>query len=219
MTTWADVLGAEKQETYFQQIMQFVSQERQAGRTIYPPQSDVFNAFKHTEFDQVKVVILGQDPYHGPGQAHGLCFSVLPGVKTPPSLFNMYKELVNDIPGFTMPNHGYLQRWAEQGVLLLNTVLTVQQGMAHSHSKIGWETFTDAVIRKLNDNAEGIVFLLWGSHAQKKGSFIDKNKHHVLTTTHPSPLSAHRGFLGSGHFSSCNKILTEQRKTPIDWQV
>ncbi|MBE1299189.1 MAG: uracil-DNA glycosylase [Alteromonadaceae bacterium] len=219
MTTWADVLGAEKQEAYFQKIMQFVSQERQAGKTIYPPQSDVFNAFKHTEFDQVKVVILGQDPYHGPGQAHGLCFSVLPGVKTPPSLLNMYKELVNDIPGFTMPNHGYLQKWAEQGVLLLNTVLTVEQGMAHSHSKIGWETFTDAVIRKLNDSAEGIVFLLWGSHAQKKGSFIDKTKHHVLTTTHPSPLSAHRGFLGSGHFSSCNKLLAEQRKTPIDWQV
>ena len=219
MTTWKDMLGAEKQAPYFQNILQHVSQQRASGKTVYPPQEDVFNAFKYTEFEDVKVVILGQDPYHGPGQAHGLCFSVKPGIKTPPSLVNMYKELHQSVPGFQIPNHGYLQKWAEQGVLLLNTVLTVEQGNAHSHSKIGWETFTDKVIAQLNEHRNGIVFMLWGSHAQKKGAFIDQSRHKVLKTTHPSPLSAHRGFLGSGHFKLCNELLVQQGKPPVDWQV
>lgn len=219
MQTWKDVLGNEKAQPYFQQIVQFVEQERAAGKVIFPPQKDVFNAFRYTEFSDVKVVILGQDPYHGPGQAHGLCFSVLPGVKSPPSLMNMYKELANDIPGFQIPNHGHLTKWAEQGVLLLNTVLTVQQGMAHSHAKIGWERFTDNVIAQLNEHRSGIVFLLWGSHAQKKGSMIDTSRHHVLKTTHPSPLSAHRGFLGCKHFSTTNNILIQKKFQPIDWQI
>lgn len=166
--TWHDVIGVEKQQEYFQQTLRFVDSERKAGKTIYPPEEDVFNAFRATGFGDVKVVILGQDPYHGPNQAHGLCFSVLPGVKTPPSLVNMYKELVQDIEGFSIPHHGYLQSWAEQGVLLLNTVLTVEQGKAHSHSKTGWETFTDKVIEAVNQHQSGVVFLLWGAHAQKK---------------------------------------------------
>ena len=219
MQTWKEALGEEKAQPYFQQILQFVEQERAAGNVIFPPQKDVFNAFRYTEFSNVKVVILGQDPYHGPGQAHGLCFSVLPGVKSPPSLMNMYKELANDIPGFQIPNHGHLTNWAEQGVLLLNTVLTVQQGMAHSHAKIGWERFTDKVIAQLNEHRSGIVFLLWGSHAQKKGSMIDTRRHYVLKTTHPSPLSAHRGFLGCKHFSATNNILAQQGLEPIDWQI
>ncbi|TNF11594.1 MAG: uracil-DNA glycosylase, partial [Vibrionaceae bacterium] len=177
-----------------------------------------FNAFRFTEFNQVKVVILGQDPYHGPNQAHGLCFSVQPGIKTPPSLVNMYKELAQDIPGFQIPNHGYLKSWAEQGVLLLNTVLTVEQGQAHSHANTGWETFTDRVIDALNQNGQGIVFLLWGSHAQKKGRMIDRQRHHVLMAPHPSPLSAHRGFLGCRHFSQTNQLLEQQGKAPINWQ-
>lgn len=219
MTTWSDVLGAEKQQSYFQHIMQFVKQQREEGKVIYPPQADVFNAFKFTEFDQVKVVILGQDPYHGPNQAHGLCFSVQHGVKTPPSLVNMYKELQQDVPGFQIPEHGYLQGWAEQGVLLLNTVLTVEQGQAHSHANIGWEQFTDKVIAQLNEQNQGLVFLLWGSHAQKKGRFIDRNRHHVLQAPHPSPLSAHRGFFGCKHFSQTNLLLSQQGKAPINWQV
>ncbi len=216
---WQDLLGEEKQQAYFQQILHFVAQQRQAGKVIYPPASDVFNAFKMTPLDQVKVVILGQDPYHGPDQAHGLCFSVKQGIKPPPSLQNIYKELASDIPGFQIPKHGCLEKWAQQGVLLLNTVLTVEQGMAHSHSKIGWERFTDTVIEKLNVHCQGLVFLLWGSHAQKKGSIIDNQRHHVLTSVHPSPLSAHRGFLGCRHFSTTNTLLAKQQQTPIDWQV
>ena len=196
MTCWSDVIGVEKEQAYFKQTLAFVRQEREAAKLIYPPAADVFNAFKYTEFDQVRVVILGQDPYHGPQQAHGLCFSVQPGVATPPSLVNIYKELARDIPGFQIPPHGYLVSWAAQGVLLLNTVLTVEAGMAHSHAKLGWEQFTDRVIATLNAERSGIVFLLWGSHAQKKGQFIDRQKHHVLMAPHPSPLSAHRGFLG-----------------------
>jgi uracil-DNA glycosylase len=199
--------------------MQFVQSERAAGITIYPPEQDVFNAFTLTELENVKVVILGQDPYHGPNQAHGLCFSVLPNVKKPPSLVNIYKELASDIPSFSIPQHGFLQSWAEQGVLLLNTVLTVEQGHAHSHAKIGWERFTDTVVRQLNDHCDGLVFLLWGSHAQKKGAVIDKQKHHVLSAPHPSPLSAHRGFLGCKHFSQTNSLLKQQNKSPINWQV
>ncbi|MBN7818301.1 uracil-DNA glycosylase [Bowmanella yangjiangensis] len=219
MTSWQDVLGQEKQQDYFQQILSFVKAERDAGKTIYPPQTDVFNAFKYTPFDQVNVVILGQDPYHGPGQAHGLCFSVLPGIAPPPSLVNMYKELQQDIAGFERPEHGFLQSWAEQGVLLLNTVLTVQQGQAHSHAKIGWERFTDKVIEQLNLHREGLVFLLWGSHAQKKGAIIDRQRHHVLMAPHPSPLSAHRGFFGCGHFSKANQLLVQQGLSPVNWQV
>ena len=219
MNVWADILNEEKQQPYFQQIIQFVETERAAGKTIFPPEQDVFNAFTLTELDKVKVVILGQDPYHGINQAHGLCFSVLPGVKTPPSLVNIYKELASDILGFTIPQHGFLQGWAEQGVLLLNTVLTVEQAQAHSHAKIGWEQFTDAVIQQLSDHCNGLVFLLWGSHAQKKGAVIDKQKHHVLSAPHPSPLSAHRGFLGCKHFSQTNALLKQQSKSPINWQL
>lgn len=219
MAVWADILDSEKQQPYFQQIVKFVESERAAGKTIYPPKQDVFNAFTLTELDEVKVVILGQDPYHGVNQAHGLCFSVLPSVKKPPSLVNIYKELACDIPNFTIPQHGFLQAWAEQGVLLLNTVLTVEQAQAHSHAKIGWEQFTDSVIQKLSEHASGLVFLLWGSHAQKKGAIIDKQKHHILSAPHPSPLSAHRGFLGCKHFSQTNTILKQQNKKPINWQV
>ncbi|MDW6017970.1 uracil-DNA glycosylase [Vibrio plantisponsor] len=216
--TWHDVIGLEKEQEYFQQTLKFVEAERAAGKVIFPPAKDVFNAFRFTEFDDVKVVILGQDPYHGPNQAHGLCFSVLPGVKTPPSLVNMYKELSQDIDGFQIPNHGYLKSWADQGVLLLNTVLTVEQGKAHSHAKTGWETFTDRVIDALNQHRQGVIFLLWGSHAQKKGQMIDRSKHHVLMAPHPSPLSAHRGFLGCKHFSQTNQILKQLGQMPIDWQ-
>ena len=219
MNTWADILGQEKQQPYFQRIMQFVESERAAGKTIYPTKQDVFSAFTLTKLEKVKVVILGQDPYHGPNQAHGLCFSVLPGVKTPPSLANMYKELATDISEFVIPQHGFLESWAEQGVMLLNTVLTVEQARAHSHAKIGWEQFTDAVIQQLSDHCDELVFLLWGSHAQKKGLVIDKQKHHVLNAPHPSPLSAYRGFFGCKHFSKTNNLLKQQNKSPINWQV
>ena len=219
MTSWSDILAPEKQQDYFKHTIQYVAQRRAEGITVFPPKEEVFNAFKVTPLEQVKVVILGQDPYHGPDQAHGLCFSVKPGVRPPPSLLNMYKELATDIPGFEIPQHGHLQSWAEQGVLLLNTVLTVEQGQAHSHKHLGWEQFTDRVIQGLSDRGEGIVFLLWGSHAQKKGNTIDTSKHHVLKAPHPSPLSAHRGFFGSRHFSKANELLTAQGKTPIDWRL
>lgn len=216
--TWHDVINHEKEQDYFKQIIHKVAQEREQGKTIYPPQQDIFNAFRFTEFHDIKVVILGQDPYHGPNQAHGLSFSVQPGIAPPPSLVNIYKELVNDIDGFTYPNHGYLASWAKQGVLLLNTVLTVEAGKAHSHAQFGWETFTDRVIAAINEKQHGVVFLLWGAHAQKKGAFIDQTKHHILKSPHPSPLSAHRGFLGCQHFSKTNQILKQQGKSPIDWQ-
>lgn len=215
---WSDVIGAEKQQPYFLDTMAYVAAERAAGKEIYPPEHDVFNAFRYTPFEQVKVVILGQDPYHGPKQAHGLCFSVLPGVPVPPSLVNMYKELAQDIAGFQIPQHGYLKSWADQGVLLLNTVLTVERGQAHSHAKLGWETFTDRVIAAVNEHRQGVVFLLWGAHAQKKGRIIDRQRHHVLTASHPSPLSAHRGFLGCRHFSQTNQLLAQQNLPAIDWQ-
>ncbi|TCV92191.1 uracil-DNA glycosylase [Biostraticola tofi] len=216
--TWRDALAEEKQQPYFQDTLAFVAAERAAGKTVYPPQKEVFNAFRYTELGNVNVVILGQDPYHGPNQAHGLSFSVRPGIPAPPSLANIYKELASDIDGFTRPSHGCLQSWAEQGVLLLNTVLTVEAGAAHSHASLGWEKFTDKVIEVINRRQEGVVFLLWGSHAQKKGSIIDANRHHVLKAPHPSPLSAHRGFLGCKHFSQTNQLLTQQGKMPIDWQ-
>lgn len=216
---WSDFIEAEKKLDYYPKVMSFLESERAAGKSIYPEQKNVFSAFELTPFDEVKVVILGQDPYHGPNQAHGLSFSVLPDVKIPPSLVNIYKELAHDIDGFTIPSHGFLGHWAEQGVLLLNTVLTVEQGKAHSHSKIGWETFTDHMIDKIAQHHEGIVFLLWGAHAQKKGRFIDRDKHHVLTSPHPSPLSAHRGFLGCQHFSQTNTILKKQNQRTIDWAI
>ncbi|MGL5527651.1 MAG: uracil-DNA glycosylase [Plesiomonas shigelloides] len=215
---WSDVIGAEKQQPYFLDTMAYVAAERAAGKEIYPSEHDVFNAFRYTPFEKVKVVILGQDPYHGPNQAHGLCFSVLPGVPVPPSLVNMYKELAQDIAGFQIPLHGYLKSWADQGVLLLNTVLTVERGQAHSHAKLGWETFTDRVIAAVNEHRQGVVFLLWGAHAQKKGRIIDRQRHHVLTAPHPSPLSAHRGFLGCRHFSQTNQLLAQQNLPAIDWQ-
>ncbi|MGF1685556.1 uracil-DNA glycosylase [Photobacterium japonica] len=217
--TWQTILQAERAEPYFQHIETYVAAERAAGKHIYPPQADVFSALDSTPLDQVKVVILGQDPYHGPDQAHGLSFSVRPGVKVPPSLANMYKELANDIPGFTVPNHGYLQPWAEQGVLLLNTVLTVEQGKAHSHAKIGWETLTDRLIAAVNQHCDGVVFLLWGAHAQKKGKQIDSARHYVLQSAHPSPLSAYRGFFGCGHFSQANTLLNQMNKPPVDWML
>ncbi|MDO4627327.1 MAG: uracil-DNA glycosylase [Pasteurellaceae bacterium] len=219
MRTWKDAIGEEKQKPYFQHILQQVQLARAQGKIVYPPQADVFNAFKLTEFDQVKVVILGQDPYHGPNQAHGLAFSVKPNVSPPPSLVNIYKELATDIEGFQTPNHGYLVQWATQGVLLLNTVLTVEQGQAHSHRDFGWETFTDQVIAKLNEQRENLVFLLWGSHAQKKGQFIDRYKHCVLNAPHPSPLSAHRGFFGCQHFSKANDYLRQHQLSEINWHL
>jgi len=217
--SWHDVIGAEKQQPYFQQTIEAVKQARAAGEVIYPPEADVFNAFRYTEFNQLKVVILGQDPYHGPNQAHGLCFSVRPGVAVPPSLKNIYKELALEYPDFTIPQHGYLESWARQGVLMLNTVLTVVANQPNSHRQLGWETFTDNVIKVISAQAEPVVFLLWGSHAINKQRLIDQSRHHVLTAPHPSPLSAHRGFLGCGHFQKANELLTAMGKTAVDWRL
>ncbi|UTV27306.1 uracil-DNA glycosylase [Photobacterium atrarenae] len=219
MMSWQDIITREQAQPYFQQLTQFIAAERAAGKAIYPPEPEVYHAFALTPFTQVKVVILGQDPYHGPDQAHGLSFSVKPGIKPPPSLANMYKELATDIPGFEIPRHGCLSPWAEQGVLLLNTVLTVEQGKAHSHAKMGWETFTDRIIEAIDQQLEGVVFLLWGSHAQKKGKKINRDKHHVLTSAHPSPLSAYRGFFGCQHFSKTNGLLRQMNKTEIQWAL
>ncbi|MEZ9656490.1 uracil-DNA glycosylase [Vibrio splendidus] len=217
--TWESIINDEREKAYFQNVLAFVEQQRNSGKTIYPPQEQVFSAFDMTPFESVRVVVLGQDPYHGASQAHGLAFSVLPGVKIPPSLRNMYKELAQDIEGFEIPSHGYLDIWASQGVLMLNTVLTVEEAKAHSHAKCGWETFTDAIIAELNQRSQPIIFLLWGAHAQKKGQAIDADKHHVLTAPHPSPLSAHRGFFGCQHFSTTNKLLSSMDQQPIDWRL
>lgn len=219
MKIWKDVIGVEKEQPYFRHILQQVQNARDQGNIIYPPRNEIFSAFQLTEFEQVKVVILGQDPYHGPNQAHGLAFSVKPGIAVPPSLVNMYKELAADIEGFKIPNHGYLVPWAQQGVLLLNTVLTVEQGKAHSHANFGWETFTDRVIAALNGQRDNVVFLLWGSHAQKKGQYIDRGRHFVLSAPHPSPLSAHRGFFGCRHFSKTNDYLRRHNIAEINWQL
>lgn len=216
MSTWTDLLGAEKQQPYFQELMARVQTRREQGVTVYPPAHEVFQAFKLTTVENLKVVIIGQDPYHGPGQAHGLCFSVPVGIPAPPSLKNIYKALSHDFADFTAPQHGNLTHWAEQGVLLLNTVLTVEQGQPNSHANWGWERFTDTVIQQINQHCEGIVFLLWGSHAQKKGKIIDRQRHHVLTSVHPSPLSAHRGFLTCGHFAEANRLLGANA---IDWHL
>lgn len=217
--SWHDVIGAEKTQPYFQKTIETVKQARLAGEVIYPPEADVFTAFKLTDFANLKVVIIGQDPYHGPNQAHGLSFSVRQGVAIPPSLRNMYKELALEYADFQMPRHGCLESWATQGVLLLNTVLTVVANQPNSHRELGWEQFTDNVIRAISDKAEPVVFLLWGSHAIKKQRLINATKHQILTAPHPSPLSAHRGFLGCGHFAKANAILTARGKQPIDWQI
>lgn len=216
--SWKQHLLSEFQQPYMQQLRAFLQEQKSLGKTIYPKGNEYFNAFNLTPFDQVKVVIIGQDPYHGPNQAHGLCFSVQPGVAFPPSLVNIFKELQRDL-NIPFPNHGNLTHWAEQGVLLLNAVLTVEQGKAAAHQGKGWEQFTDAAIRELNARREGIVFMLWGSYAQKKGQIIDRKKHCVLTAPHPSPLSAHRGFIGCGHFSKANQYLQQRGLTPIDWAV
>jgi len=216
--TWQTALSGEKEKSYFKKIMETVKKERAEGKIIYPEQKNVFNALKYTPFADVKVVILGQDPYHGPRQAHGLCFSVQTGVPAPPSLQNIFKEINNEL-NIPIPNHGYLEKWAKQGVLLLNTVLTVRAGQAHSHANIGWETFTDKIITQLNEEREGLIFLLWGSHAQKKALLIDPTRHTILKSPHPSPLSAHRGFLGNGHFAKTNELLSNMGKDPIDWSL
>lgn len=216
--TWLRELNQEFDKTYFQLLKSFLKEEKHKGYVIYPKGDVLFSAFDSTPFDQVKVVILGQDPYHGEGQAHGLCFSVNKGIKLPPSLKNIYKELQSDI-GFIPPEHGYLQHWANQGVLMLNATLTVRANSPGSHQQKGWETFTDEVIRILNERRENLVFILWGKYAQNKSVLINKQKHLVLTAAHPSPFSAHTGFFGSGHFSKTNAYFVEKGISPIDWQL
>lgn len=213
--TWKHRLKAEFEKPYFETLTLFVKNEY-ATQKVYPPGKLIFNAFDQCPFDQVKVVIIGQDPYHEPGQAHGLCFSVNDGVPFPPSLQNIFKEISGDL-GINPPASGNLERWAKQGVLLLNATLTVRAHTAGSHQNKGWEQFTDAVIHKLAEEKEHLVFILWGSYAQKKGDFIDKNKHLVLKSPHPSPLSAHRGFFGNKHFSITNDYLQQTGQTPIQW--
>lgn len=212
---WKSQLGEEFEKPYFELLTEFVHSEY-ASQKIYPPAKLIFNAFDQCPFDQVKVVILGQDPYHGPGQAHGLCFSVNEGVDFPPSLQNIFKEIQNDI-GTPIPKSGNLERWARQGVLLLNATLTVRAHQAGSHQRKGWEQFTDAVIHLVADKLEHIVFILWGNYAISKGAFIDTSKHLVLKSVHPSPLSASRGFFGNHQFSTANRYLTERGKEPIEW--
>jgi uracil-DNA glycosylase len=218
--SWLKVLGEEFDKDYMLKLKQFLKDEKQAGKTIYPKGSDIFNAFSKTPFSEVKVVILGQDPYHGPHQAHGLSFSVQKGVATPPSLQNIYKELATDIPGFTIPRTGDLTEWAEQGVLLLNATLTVQAANAGSHQKKGWEKFTDTVIKTISDKKEGVVFILWGAYAQSKAELIDGHKHLIIKSTHPSPLAVSRGgFFGSKPFSKTNAYLEKHGEKPINWQI
>ena len=216
--SWKNALREEFDKPYMAQLREFLRQEHAAGKQIYPPGPLIFNALNLTPLDQVKVVILGQDPYHGPGQAHGLCFSVQPGIATPPSLANIYKELKRDL-NIDIPAHGCLQSWAEQGVLLLNTTMTVERANAASHAKKGWEHFTDRVIQVVSEHQPNTVFLLWGAHAQSKQKLIDATKHLVLTSVHPSPLSAYRGFIGNGHFSRTNKFLEQHGLQGIDWRL
>ncbi len=215
---WLEYLEPEFSAPYMHSLKAFLTAERAAGKTIYPKGADIFNALNTTRLKKVKVVIIGQDPYHGEGQAHGLSFSVPKGVRLPPSLQNIYKEIEAEY-GYRMPRTGDLTGWAEQGVLLLNATLTVEAGQAGSHQKRGWEVFTDAVIRVVNEQCRNVVFLLWGSYAQKKGAIIDRSKHLVLESVHPSPLSAHRGFLGNGHFKKANDYLESHGRPPIDWQA
>lgn len=216
--TWKQQLQDEFKKEYMQKLREFLVEEKQKGKIIYPPSSLIFNAFNTTPFSRVKVVILGQDPYHGPQQAHGLCFSVPFGIPAPPSLINIYKELNSDLQ-IPISKHGNLQQWAEQGVLLLNSVLTVEKDKAASHQNKGWEIFTDAAIRALNDHSRDLVFILWGSYAQKKGSIIDRQKHHVIQSVHPSPLSAHRGFFGSKPFSKTNSYLASKGLQTVRWEL
>src|ERR1700712_1323605 len=218
--SWKNHLSAEFEKPYMQELKTFLKTEKEAGHTIYPKNADIFNAFNITPFDDVKVVILGQDPYHGPQQAHGLSFSVQKGVAVPPSLRNIYKELSTDIPGFSIPQTGDLTEWAEQGVLLLNATLTVQAANAGSHQKKGWEKFTDTVIKTISDKKKGVVFILWGNYAQSKNVLIDETKHLVMKSTHPSPLAVSRGgFFGSKPFSKTNAYLQQHGEKPIDWQI
>ena len=216
--SWKEVLKQEFDKPYFQQIPLHLKTEKSQGKTIYPPGSLIFNAFNTTPVDNVKVVIIGQDPYHGPGQAHGLCFSVQNGVPPPPSLVNIFKELQDDI-GMSIPNHGNLTKWAQQGVFLLNASLTVRAGEPMSHSKIGWATFTDTVIKKISDTKEHVVFMLWGKFAQDKRMLIDETKHLLLRAAHPSPLSAFNGFFGCRHFSKANQYLVSKGIDPVDWSL
>jgi uracil-DNA glycosylase len=216
--SWKHVLGQEFSDPYMSELKQFLVAEKEAGKRIFPKGSEYFRALDLTPLDEVKVVILGQDPYHGFGQAHGLCFSVRPGVRVPPSLVNIYKEMETDL-GIPPARHGFLEHWAEQGVLLLNSVLTVEEGKAAAHQGKGWERFTDAVIRAVNDECDGVVFILWGSYAQKKAAFVDQQRHLVLRSAHPSPLSAHNGFLGSRPFSKANAYLQSIGKDPVDWRL
>lgn len=216
--SWKARIGDYLERPDMQALSAFLRAEKQSGKVIYPPGPDIFAAFEHTPFEQVRVVILGQDPYHGPGQAHGLCFSVRPGVQVPPSLQNIFKEIQRDL-GIAPPDHGCLTPWADRGVLLLNAVLTVERGNANSHQGKGWEGFTDAAIDALNREREGIVFMLWGSYAQRKGERIDSKRHCVLKSVHPSPLSAHRGFIGCGHFSASSRYLSGNGSTPMDWSL
>lgn len=215
--SWKAVLWDEFQKPYFRELRQFLADERAAGKRIFPPGSLIFNAFNKTPFEAVKVVILGQDPYHGEGQAHGLSFSVPDGIKPPPSLVNIFKEIHDDL-GYAIPHSGNLEKWAEQGVLLLNAILTVEAHNAASHQKKGWEEFTNAVISTISREREGVVFLLWGRFAQEKASLIDHRKHYILMSAHPSPFSATR-FFGCRHFSKTNELLEKQGLTPIDWQL
>jgi uracil-DNA glycosylase len=215
--SWKNALTAEFDQPYFAAIKQFLVQEKQAGKTIYPPGPLIFNAFNKTPFDKVKAVIIGQDPYHNPGEAMGLCFSVPKDIKTPPSLINIYREIKSDL-GFDIPNHGDLSPWADQGVLLLNAMLTVEAKRPASHQKIGWQTFTDAVIRRISSEKEGVVFLLWGNFARMKKNLIDTERHHVLESAHPSPLAGD-AFQGCRHFSKTNELLAAQGKTTIDWRL
>jgi uracil-DNA glycosylase len=217
--SWHEVLKSEFTKPYFLEIVTFLKIEKNAGKTIYPPGPLIFNAFNHTPFDKVKVVILGQDPYHNPGQAHGLSFSVPAGIKPPPSLVNIFKEIQKDL-SITMPEgYGNLTSWADQGVLLLNAILTVRANEPASHAKIGWMNFTDAVITKISDEKKGVIFLLWGKFAQEKQLLIDETKHFVLKAAHPSPFSADKGFFGCKHFSKANELLNNQGLAPINWKL
>ena len=216
--SWKERIGPYLERPEMQALATFLRGEKAAGKRIYPPGPEIFAAFDHTPFENVRVVILGQDPYHGAGQAHGLCFSVRPGVRVPPSLDNMFKEIQRDL-GIGRPDHGCLTPWADRGVLLLNAVLTVEESNANAHQGKGWEGFTDAAIDALNRERTGLVFLLWGSYAQRKGALIDATRHCVLRSVHPSPLSAHRGFMGCGHFGKANEFLVEHGLDPIDWSL
>jgi uracil-DNA glycosylase len=216
--SWKARLGDYLERPDMRALADFLRTEKRAGKVLYPPGPEIFNAFAHTPFDKVRVVILGQDPYHGPGQAHGLCFSVRPGVPVPPSLNNIFAEIARDL-GIPRPDHGCLTPWADQGVLLLNSVMTVEQGRAGAHQNKGWEGFTDAAIAALDREREGLVFMLWGAYAQRKGRLVDPSRHLVLSSVHPSPLSAHRGFIGNGHFSAANRYLESRGQAPVDWSL